>query len=466
MRRATRTMTTSGTFPRACCPRGCSTTPRKTMRRPGPSPRRRRGNLRHRHRHRGWTRAGEDDESALDATVPKVSPVPDLSFTSFTSAPTRYGDRETRAEVASRAATRLPVGRPPGIRIQPKCACGTGGLVFHPRAENGSLTDCPISPRPPPRSQANTWSSSPPGGAKSPGATAPRIPAPRDPVRRRPRPRRPRPSFFFPCLLFICHGHPSAISIESSPIARRGDARPRPTPTQETPGDPPRGLITNRAIERDRRIRLRAPVEPCARASAPRGGVPWVPSLSQTRRRAPTVPPTGKKISKKIHPSPPPRRPNLSSPSSSPDPKPRARRAPRLPPGRRRPPRSVVRPVAGDGPIVEAGLRARRIGLRRPMVDVRHRSTGVAAARDNLHTHASPPTTRWHSPTPLRAVEGTDRLQPHDAHQRDGAASVSAASAPSPARITQEDIAYARLGGGGYPNGGTSRRNETPRRRR
>ena len=51
---------------------------------------------------------GEDDKSALDATVPKVSPVPDLSFTSFTSALTRYGDRETRAEVASRAATRLP----------------------------------------------------------------------------------------------------------------------------------------------------------------------------------------------------------------------------------------------------------------------------------------------------------------------------------------------------------------------
>ena len=168
---------------------------------------------------------GEDDESALDATVPKVSPVPDLSFTSFTSALTRYGDRETRAEVASRAATRLPAGRPRGIRIQPKCACGTGGLVFHPRAENGSLTDAPISPRPPPRSQANTWSSSPPGGAKSPGATAPRIPAPRDPVRRRPRPRRPRPSFFFPSLLFICHGHPSAISIDGRKVPRwRGAA--------------------------------------------------------------------------------------------------------------------------------------------------------------------------------------------------------------------------------------------------
>ena len=62
---------------------------------------------------------GEDDKSALDATVPKVSPGPDLSFTSFTSAPTRYDDRETRAEVASRPATRLPAGRPSGNRIRP-----------------------------------------------------------------------------------------------------------------------------------------------------------------------------------------------------------------------------------------------------------------------------------------------------------------------------------------------------------
>ncbi len=34
--------------------------------------------------------------------------------------------------------------------------------------------------------------------------------------------------------------------------------------------------------------------------------------------------------------------------------------------------------------------------------------------------------------------------------------SLGSTGAPSPARITQEDIAYARLGGGGYPNGGAA----------
>lgn len=253
---------------------------------------------------------GEDDESALDATVPKVSPVPDLSFTSFTSAPTRYGDRETRAEVASRAATRLPVGRPRGIRIQPKCACGTGGLVFHPRAENGSLTDAPISPRPPPRSQANTWSSSPPGGAKSPGATAPRIPAPRDPVRRRPRPRRPRPSFFFPSLLFICHGHPSAISIESSPMARRGDARRDRRRRKKTPVTPHAG--SSRTVPSSAAVGYAfAPVEP-ARARRHRAGVcptgaPGAEPLPDPATGADRPADWKENLKKKVHPSPPPR---------------------------------------------------------------------------------------------------------------------------------------------------------------
>ena len=255
---------------------------------------------------------GEDDESALDATVPKVSPVPDLSFTSFTSAPTRYGDRETRAEVASRAATRLPAGRPRGIRIQPKCACGTGGLVFHPRAENCSLTDAPISPRPPPRSQANTWSSSPPGGAKSPGATAPRIPAPRDPVRRRPRPvARARPfssQAFFSSVTVTRARYRSMGGKFPDGAARRRASRPKPT--HETPVDPPRGIITNRAIERDRRIRLRAR-RTRARASAPRGGVPHrCPGCRASPRPGDWRRPSRRlerKSQEKVHPSPPPR---------------------------------------------------------------------------------------------------------------------------------------------------------------
>ena len=247
---------------------------------------------------------GEDDKSALDATVPKVSPVPDLSFTSFTSAPTRYDDRETRAEVASRAATRLPAAVRPVTGFD-HARVAPAGWFSHPRAENGSLTYCPISPRPRPRSQANMWSSSPPGGAKSPGATAPRIPAPRDPVRRRPRPRRPRPVFFFPKPSFHLSRSPNTRDIdrweESSPMARRGDARrdrrrrtkPPVTPDASSSRTVPSSATVGYAF---------GAVEP-ARAPRHRAGgcptVPWVPSLSQTRRRAPTVPPTGTSVTEK-----------------------------------------------------------------------------------------------------------------------------------------------------------------------
>ena len=234
---------------------------------------------------------GEDDKSALDATVPKVSPVPDLSFTSFTSALTRYVDRETRAEVASRAATRLPAAVRPVTGFD-HARVAPAGWFSHPRAENGSLTYCPISPRPRPRSQANMWSSSPPGGAKSPGATAPRIPAPRDPVRRRPRSRRPRhvhfflsQAFFSSVTVFVTRASERDIDrwAESSPMARRGDARrdrrrrtkPPVTPDASSSRTVPSSATVGYAF---------GAVEP-ARAPRHRAGgcptVPWVPSLSR-----------------------------------------------------------------------------------------------------------------------------------------------------------------------------------------
>ena len=217
---------------------------------------------------------------------------------------TRYGDRETRAEVASRAATRLPAAVRPVTGFN-HARVAPAGWFSHPRAENGSLTYGPISPRPRPRSQANMWSSSPPGGAKSPGATAPRIPAPRDPVRRRPRPRRPRPVFFsqafFSSVTVTQHARYRSMGGKFPDGAARRRAS-RPTPTHETPGDPRRELITNRAIERDRRIRLRGG-RTRARASAPRGGVPHrCPGCRASPRPgdwAPTVPPTGTSVSRK-----------------------------------------------------------------------------------------------------------------------------------------------------------------------
>ena len=240
------------------------------------------------------------------------------------------------------------------------------------------------------------WSSSPPGGAKSPGATAPRIPAPRDPVRRRPRSRRPRPvhfflsqAFFSSVTVFVTRA--SAISIDGRKgkfpdgAARRRASRP--TPTQETPGDPRRELITNRVIERDRRIRLRGG-RTRARASAPRGGLPRGALGAEPLHLPGLAPTVSRRLESQSQIKKPPSstltRPNLSSPSSSPDPKPRARRAPRLPPGRRRPPRSVVRPVRpGDGPIVEAGIGDSRsvVAARRYFPQPR---VGVAAAREDL----------------------------------------------------------------------------------
>ena len=91
---------------------------------------------------------------------------------------------------------------------------------------------------------------------------------------------------------------------ESSPMARRGDARrdrrrrtkPPVTPDASSSQTVPSSATVGYAF---------APVEP-ARAPRHRAGgappMPRVPSLSQTRRLAPTVPPTGKKISRKSSP--------------------------------------------------------------------------------------------------------------------------------------------------------------------
>ena len=88
---------------------------------------------------------------------------------------------------------------------------------------------------------------------------------------------------------------------ESSPMARRGDARrdrrrrtkPPVTPDASSSQTVPSSATVGYAF---------GAVEP-ARAPRHRAGgcptVPWVPSLSQTRRRAPTVPPTGTSVTEK-----------------------------------------------------------------------------------------------------------------------------------------------------------------------
>lgn len=89
--------------------------------------------------------------------------------------------------------------------------------------------------------------------------------------------------------------------VESSPMARRGDARrdrrrrtkPPVTPDASSSQTVPSNATVGYAF---------GAVEP-ARAPRHRAGgcptVPWVPSLSQTRRLAPTVPPTGTSVTEK-----------------------------------------------------------------------------------------------------------------------------------------------------------------------
>ena len=168
---------------------------------------------------------GEDDKSALDATVPKVSPVPDLSFTSFTSALTRYVDRETRAEVASRAATRLPAAVRPVTGFD-HARVAPAGWFSHPRAENGSLTMVRSLPAPGRDRRRTCGRAAHREGrrARAQPRRASPLPATRYDVVRVPVAR--APSFFFPSLLFICHGHPTrAISIDGWKVPRwRGAA--------------------------------------------------------------------------------------------------------------------------------------------------------------------------------------------------------------------------------------------------
>ena len=93
--------------------------------------------------------------------------------------------------------------------------------------------------------------------------------------------------------------------------------------------------------------------------------------------------------------------------------------------------------------------------------DGRRAAPAPASPRHEItstHTRESANHALPHSPTsggyaPSRAPTVTTATTTHTSAR----SSFSLGSgAPSPARITQEDIAYARLGGGGYPNGGTA----------
>ena len=218
----------------------------------------------------------------------------------------RYGDRR-RARRSRRAPRpRLPAGRPRGIGQQSRR--GTGGLVFHPRVRNGSLTDVDLW-RPPPRSQANTWSSSPPGGGREWRAPPRRasLPATRYDVAPVPVARaRPFSSQAFFSSVTVTR----TIFTRKFAEARRGDARRDRRRRKKTPV-PPRGLITNRAIERGRRIRTSRPVIPRSRVGTARGGAPSVPPGAEPL----PDPATGadrpadwkENLKKKFTPSPPPR---------------------------------------------------------------------------------------------------------------------------------------------------------------
>jgi len=126
------------------------------------------------------------------------------------------------------------------------------------------------------RGKANTWTSAPPGPAKSPGATSARIPAPRDTVRPRRSPPHP-PAKVFPNLLRRGKFHAIARGRDAR-WGRRGagvshDDPPDLGPSPPVPFETRVGYISTRAAR---------PCAPRHRAGVPRT-VPWVPCRPQAR---------------------------------------------------------------------------------------------------------------------------------------------------------------------------------------
>ena len=148
---------------------------------------------------------GEDDKSALDATVPKVSPGPDLSFTS-----SRARRPDTTIERRARRSRRAPrrVSRPAVPPVTGFDPCVWHRLVFHPRAGKRFTDRWPDLSPPPAAIAGEHVVEQPTGRGEEPGrhrAAHPRSPRPGTTSPPFPSPA-PRPFFSFPSLLFLRHG--------------------------------------------------------------------------------------------------------------------------------------------------------------------------------------------------------------------------------------------------------------------